>query len=92
MENFKITISQDKEVHHFEVGEYPHHDERRCRYRIFESGVYVASFEPDAQNFLHVCQNLGELEETILHELAGQIEAKIPHADHVHLNGKEDGQ
>jgi len=90
MENYTITISRDKEVHHFEVGEYPHHQGQHCRYRVFESGIYVASFEPDAQHYLHVCQNPGELDEEILHELADQIEAKIPHADHVHLNGKED--
>lgn len=92
MENFTITLSHDKQVHHFEVGEYPHHDDRRCRYRIFESGVYVASFEPDAHNFLHICQNIGELDEELLHELADQIEAKIPHAAPQHLIDKEDEQ
>ena len=90
MDNFTISLSHDKAIRHFQVGEYPHHDERRCRYRIFEGDVYVASFEPDLHNFLHVCQNPGELPEELLHELADQIEAKIPHADSVHLNGKED--
>lgn len=86
MENFTITISKDKEVHHFQVGEYPHHDEQRCRYRVFENGEFVASFEPDAQQYLHICQNAAGLAEELLYELADQIEASIPHADPKHLN------
>ncbi|UOE47934.1 hypothetical protein MTO98_26340 [Mucilaginibacter sp. SMC90] len=46
MENYPITISKDKKVHHFEVGEYVHHEEDKCKYRIYENGAYVASFTP----------------------------------------------
>lgn len=81
MDNHMITVTYDKEVHHFEIGEYPHHDGQRCRYRVFENGEYVASFEPDAHNYLHVCQNPSELPEVLLHLLADQIEAQIPHGD-----------
>jgi hypothetical protein len=90
MENFTITISRDKAVHHFQVGEYPHHDDQRCKYRVFENGAFVASFEPDAHNLLHICQNVAELNEELLYELADQIEAQIPHASPRHINGKED--
>jgi hypothetical protein len=79
MENYPITISKDKAVHHFEVGEYPHHDEEHCKYKIFENGVYVASFEPDAHDFLHICQNPGGVDEEVLHLLADKIEAHHPH-------------
>jgi hypothetical protein len=89
MENFTITISKDKEVHRFQVGEYPHHDEHRCRYRVFENGEFVASFEPDAQQYLHICQNPAGLDEEILYELADQIEANITHADSKHLNDEK---
>jgi hypothetical protein len=89
MENFEITISKDKAVHHFQVGEYPHHDDQRCRYRVFENGAFVASFEPDAQQYLHICQNPAGLDEEILYELADQIEATIPHADSKHLNDEK---
>jgi hypothetical protein len=78
MENYAITISRDTEVHHFEVGEYPHHDDERCKYRVFENGNYVASFEPDAHDFLHVCQNPGGIDEEVLHLLADKIEAHHP--------------
>ena len=92
MDNYTITISHDKEIHHFQVGEYPHHDDQRCKYRVFENGRYVASFEPDAHNFLHICQNPGEIAEELLHELADQIEINIPHASGKHINGKEEEQ
>jgi hypothetical protein len=77
MENYPIKISVDKAVHHFEVGEYLHHDER-CKFKVFENGVYVASFTPDDHDFLQICQNPGDINEEILHLLADQIEAHHP--------------
>jgi hypothetical protein len=78
MENYPITISKDKAIHHFEVGEYVHHDEDKCKYKVFENGAYVASFTPDEHDFLHICQNPGELDEELLYLLADQIEAHHP--------------
>jgi len=92
MDNFPITISHDKEVHHFQVSEHPHHDGERCKFRVYENGVFVASFEPDAQNILHICQNKTGLNEELLYELADQIEAIIPHATGKHINGQEEQQ
>jgi hypothetical protein len=89
MDNHPITISLDKEIHHFEVSEHPHHDGERCKYRVFENGAFVASFEPDGQQYLHICQNAAGLDEEILYLLADQIEAAIPHADHKHFNDTE---
>lgn len=79
MENYPITVSKDKEVHHFEVGEYPHFDGERCKFRVFENGTFVASFEPDEHQFLHICQNPAGLDEEVLYLLADQIEAHHPH-------------
>jgi len=89
MNNYPITISHDKAVYHFEVGEFPHHDETKCRYRVYENGELVASFEPDAQNFLHICQNTAGLEEELLYLLADQIEAKLQHPGTKHLEGEQ---
>jgi hypothetical protein len=79
MNNFPITISLDKDIHHFEIGEYPHHDENRCRYRVYENGGLVATFEPDAQRILHICQNTAGLDDKLLYLLAEQIEAELQH-------------
>ena len=78
MENYPISISIDKQVHHFEIGEYLHHNGQSCKVKVFQEGLLVASFEPDAYNFLHICQNPGKLEEELLHLLADQIEAHHP--------------
>jgi hypothetical protein len=79
MENYAITVTIDKEVHAFEVGEYPHHQDEHCKYKVFENGVYVASFEPDSHDFLHICQNPGNVDEEVLHLLAEKIEQHHPH-------------
>lgn len=79
MENYAITVHHGEEVHHFEVGEYLHHGEQ-CKYRIYENGSYVASFRPDAQNYLHVCQNPAGLDEELLDQVADLIELRIPHS------------
>jgi hypothetical protein len=85
MENYPITIRKDEEFHHFEVGEYPHHDEAHCKYKIFENGVYVASFEPDINEFLHICQNPGGLDEELLYLLADKIEVHHPHGNNENI-------
>jgi hypothetical protein len=85
MENYPIIISKDKEIHHFEVGEYLHHNDESCKYKVFEHGTLVASFEPDAHNYLHICQNPGGMDEEILHLLADQIEAHHPQPATHHL-------
>jgi hypothetical protein len=79
MENYPITIIKDKEVHNFEVGEYLYQDETSCKFKVFENGRFVASFEPDGLLFLHVCQNPGGLDEEVLFLLADQIESHHPH-------------
>jgi len=78
MENYPITISVDKAVHHFEVGEYLHHDDR-CKFKVFENGTYVASFTPDDHDYLHICENPGKVDEELLHLLADKIETHHPH-------------
>jgi len=80
MEHYPITINMADQIHQFDVGEYPHHNDENCKYKVFENGLYVASFEPDNQHFLHVCQNPGGINEELLHLLADEIEAHHPQA------------
>ena len=86
MERIPVTVSKDKEIHHFEVSEHPHHNGGGCKYRVFEHGNFVASFEPDAENYLHICQNASGIDEELLYQLADQIEALIPIVESKHLN------
>ena len=79
MDNYPIDIKFDDKEHHFEVGEYLHHDGTSCKYRVFEGGQFVASFEPDPHHYLHICQNPAGLDEELLHLLADKIETHHPH-------------
>lgn len=85
MEKQTITIRYKKEQHKFTVTDYPHHDSERCKYKVFEGTNLVATFEPDADRFLHLCQNPGQLENELIHQLAAEIETKIPHPGTKHL-------
>lgn len=82
MENYPISISIDKQVYHFEIGEYLHHNGESYKVKVFQEGKLMASFEPDNYNYLHICQNPGGLEEELLHLLADQIEARHPYGIH----------
>jgi hypothetical protein len=95
MENYTVTITPDHH-HHFQVEQYPHHATGHCKYKIYQNGVFVASLEPDGQDFLHICQNPADLDLEILHLLAEQIEARHPNARHLgdleHIEFDEDDE
>ena len=78
MENYPITVITDNETYYFEVGEYLHHDNESCKYKVFIDGEFVASFEQDDHQFLHICQNPGKIDKELLHQLADQIEMHHP--------------
>lgn len=78
MEKHKITIVKDKEVLHFDVADYLHHDGERCKFEVYQDDRFVASFEPDPHHYLHVCKNAGVLDEETLHLIADQLEL-LPH-------------
>ena len=80
MENYPISISLDKAIHHFKIAEYLHHNGESCKLKVYQDGKLAASFEPDSHGYLHVCQNPGKLQEELLHLLADQIEARHLHS------------
>lgn len=82
MENYTVTITPDHH-YHFQVEQYPHHATGQCTYKIYQNGDFVASLEPDGQDFLHVCQNPADVDLEILHLLAEQIESRHPNARHL---------
>lgn len=84
---YTITLSIDKKIYHFEIGEYLHHSGEQCKYKVYQQGQLAAAFEPDKQHFLYICQNPAGLDEELLHLLADQIEARHPH--NLNLNNPE---
>jgi hypothetical protein len=85
MENYKIKVTYNKKTREFEITDCPHDDNERCKYKVFENGVYVASFKPDSHYFVHPCQNKAGLDEKLLNLLAEQIEIKLPHPTGKHF-------
>jgi hypothetical protein len=75
MEKFSISVSRDTEVLTFEVADYLHHEGDKCKFEVYQQGVFVAGFEPDAHQYLHVCKNPGNVEEEVLHLIADKIES-----------------
>jgi hypothetical protein len=74
MEKFEISVTVDHENHHFEIRDYMHHEEDKCKYEIFREGQFIGSFEPDHHKILHVCQNPGVVSEKVLDLIAEQLE------------------
>ncbi|MDQ7949367.1 MAG: hypothetical protein REI78_15385 [Pedobacter sp.] len=70
-----ISVTLDNITYRFEVGEYPHHDEMRCKFSVYYQGKLMATFAPDRNHILHLCQNYGNMKEPILHLVADQLEA-----------------
>ncbi len=71
----QITVQLDGISYPFEIGEYPHQDELRCKFNVHYHGKLVATFAPDRHHILHLCKNYGGLSEKILHLVADQLEA-----------------
>lgn len=74
MDKFNIEIKKDDAVLNFEVRDFAHDDDNRCKFEIYQSGKMIASFEPDSKGFLHICKNCGEVDEATLHLIADKLE------------------
>ena len=75
MDRFEIEVIKDNDLVTFEVLDFAHHEEElSCKFEIFRNGRLVASFEPDSRGFLHICKNVGEVDEETLHLIADKLE------------------
>jgi len=74
MEKFEISVKVNNENQHFEIRDYMHHEDDKCKYEVFKSGQFVGSFEPDNHKVLHLCQNPGMISEKVLNLICDQLE------------------
>ncbi|RZL50675.1 MAG: hypothetical protein EOP00_03205 [Pedobacter sp.] len=74
MTKHPVTVELDGINYYFYVGEYPHHDELRCKFNVFYQGSLVATFAPDRNHILYLCKKYGNLNDTLLDRIADQIE------------------
>lgn len=75
MDKFFISVPLGNESVDYEVVDYAYDDSNRCTFEIFREGVFIASFKPDPNGFLHLCQNPGKLDEATLDTLAARLES-----------------
>ncbi|MES2808231.1 MAG: hypothetical protein V4619_06380 [Bacteroidota bacterium] len=74
MEKFEISVAVDNQHQHFEIRDYMHHHDEKCKYEIFKDGQFIGSLEPDNHKELHICKDAGVVPVSTLHLIADQLE------------------
>ncbi|MFD2147430.1 hypothetical protein [Mucilaginibacter antarcticus] len=74
MEKFEISVAVNDHNEHFEIRDYMHHDDEKCKYEIFKDGQFIGSLEPDNHKSLHICKDPGLVPANTLHLIAEQLE------------------
>ena len=72
MESFQIVIGNNP-AQTFEVRDYLHHEEDRCKFEVFQDGKMLVSLEPD-EDSLRICKNPGRLDVETIHLIIDKIE------------------
>ena len=72
MEMFKINVSRTGERFNCQV---VNNGANKCEYEVFAGNQLVAVFEPDENEYIHICRNPGGLDEEVIVQIADRIEA-----------------
>jgi hypothetical protein len=72
MEKFKISVASTGELFNFQV---VNNGGDKCEYEVFAGDELVAVFEPDENEYIHICRNPGGLDEEVIVQIADRIEA-----------------
>ncbi|MGN6181397.1 MAG: hypothetical protein ACTHNW_19595 [Mucilaginibacter sp.] len=72
MEKFNISVSGTGELFNFQVVNTA---KESCEYEVYLNNLLVAVFEPDENEYIHICRNPGGLGEEVIVQIAGRIEA-----------------
>ena len=72
MEKFEISVAGTDELFKFQV---VNNGADKCEYEVFAGGQLVAVFEPNEDEYIHICRNPGGLDEEVIVQIADRIEA-----------------
>lgn len=72
MERFEISVAGTDELFNFQV---VNKETESCEYEVYADDQLVAVFEPDEDEYIHICRNPGGLDEEIIVGIADRIEA-----------------
>ena len=72
MEKFEISVAGTDELFNFQV---VNNGADKCAYEVFAGDQLVAVFEPNEDEYIHICRNPGGLDEEVIVQIADRIEA-----------------
>ncbi len=72
MEKFNISVPGTGELFNFQV---VNNGADKCEYEVYAGDQLVAVYEPDEDEYIHICRNPGGLDEEVIVGIAGRIEA-----------------
>jgi len=72
MEKFEISVAGIGKLFNFQV---VNNGADQCEYEVFAGNKLVAVFEPDEDEYIHICRNPGGLDEEVIVQIADRIEA-----------------
>jgi hypothetical protein len=72
MEKFEISVAGIDELFNFQV---VNNGADKCEYEVFAGDSLVAVFEPDENEYIHICRNPSGLDEEVIVQIADGIEA-----------------
>jgi len=72
MEKFNISVPGTGELFNFQV---VNNGADKCEYEVYAADQLVAVFEPDEDEYIHICRNPGGLDEEVIVGIADRIEA-----------------
>jgi hypothetical protein len=72
MEQFAISFTLESEDYQFVIIDQ---QTEKCEFEVYKQGMLVAVFEPDENEYIHICRNPGGLDEEVIVMIADRIEA-----------------
>lgn len=72
MEEFSINITQEDKPLQYRIVDK---ETDRCEFEVYLDSILMAVFEPDENEYIHICRNPGGLDEEIIVQIADRIEA-----------------
>jgi hypothetical protein len=72
MEEFSINITQEDQALEYRIIDK---ETDQCEFEVYLGSALMAVFEPDEDEYIHICRNPGGLDEEIIVQIADRIEA-----------------
>ena len=72
MEEFTIKITQESGQMEYRVVD---EETGKCEFEVYLSKVLMTVFEPDENEYIHICRNPGGLDEEVIVQIADGIGA-----------------